>query len=204
MTVHFETVSARRFLHVVRPIASLFRMSPFQVASRTALQPRPTEIVSLPLIAAMGLKKCQLFWCFNPQRSPVLETFTHADNRANDDSIVCTYNDMCTNDWSTFRASVEIESDSLSWNSRCQSHQRQSHIDGFELFNCVGSGLSMSHEKVSVNSSSRYLGSRQAFFRQPERLRETGRSEIHRQMLTATGTASRPASSHSRLPACLA
>src|SRR2546430_752849 len=43
----------------------------------------------------MGLKKCQLLWCFHTLTDhPVLEAFTHADDRANDDSVVGTGNDI--------------------------------------------------------------------------------------------------------------
>ncbi len=65
----------------------------------------PTEIVSLPLIAAIGLKKCQLLGCFHALSDhPVLETFTHADDRANDDSIILHRNrrQCCRNQISNF------------------------------------------------------------------------------------------------------
>src|SRR5437667_10940490 len=83
-------------LHVVRPVASLCpNESRLKYLRELLCNQGPTEIVSLPLVAAMGLKKCQLFWCFHSLSDhPVLETFTPADNRANDDSIVCAYNDI--------------------------------------------------------------------------------------------------------------
>ena len=49
----------------------------------------PAEIISLPLIAAMGLKKCQLLYGFHSlSDDTLLETFGHTNDRTDDDRII--------------------------------------------------------------------------------------------------------------------
>ena len=49
----------------------------------------PAEIISLPLIAAMGLKKCQLLYGFySLSDDTLLEALGHTNDRADDDRII--------------------------------------------------------------------------------------------------------------------
>src|ERR1700721_1605718 len=55
----------------------------------------PAEIVSLPLIAAMGPKKFQLLYGFHSlSDDTLLETLGHTDYRANDDRVIRLSNDI--------------------------------------------------------------------------------------------------------------
>jgi hypothetical protein len=48
----------------------------------------PIEVIALTLTAAMELKKCQLLCCFHTlSDDPMLETATHANDRASDDGV---------------------------------------------------------------------------------------------------------------------
>src|ERR1700730_4265335 len=108
----------------------------------------PAEIVSLPLIAAMGPKKFQLLYGFHSlSDDTLLETLGHTDYRANDDRIIRFVHNIVNKRLVEFQG-VNGKSSQVAQTGIPGSEiiHGEAHTDGFELSKHVGSRLSLSHE----------------------------------------------------------
>src|ERR1700688_3600427 len=95
----------------------------------------PAEIVSLPLIAAMGLKESQLLYGFHSlSDDTLLETLGHTDDRANDDRITRFGKDIVHERLVEFQG-VNGKSSQIAQAGVAGAKiiHGQSHTDGFEL-----------------------------------------------------------------------
>src|ERR1700693_2399760 len=95
----------------------------------------PAEIISLRLIAAMALKKCQLLYGFHSlSDDTLLETLGHTNDRADDDRIIGSGNDIVDERLVEFqRVNGKSSQIAQAGIAGAKVIHGQSHSDGFEF-----------------------------------------------------------------------